>query len=328
MRLLITGAWRDAPVYGKEILRMGYEILFQEREEQSLPCEPDWPQAVICNGLFQYHELADMTSLRYMQLTSAGLDRVPMEEIRKREILLSHAVGIYDIPMAEAAVGGVLQLYRDAGDYYEKQCRHIWHKNRNLTELCGKNVCIVGCGHVGKACAAKFHGMGCQVTGIRMYWKNAADMEEKQCANVIISSDQHKALDRFTQLLPFGELEKVLPETDILILTASLTAETRHMIGTKQLALLKPGAVLVNISRGALVDQKALEAALDHGLGGAVLDVFEEEPLEKNSRLWDMKHVILTPHSSFISDGSRERLNRMILTNLELWRKLQEKGYG
>lgn len=309
MRILITGAWRDVLGYAKEIREMGNELMFLQREEEALPCEADWPQAIVCNGFFRYHPLELFGSLRYLQLTSAGLDRIPLETVRQREILMCHAGGIYSIPMAEAALNGVLQLYRKTGYFYENQRRHIWNKKRDLTELYGKRVCVLGCGHAGKACAKVFRGMGCQVTGIRMR-KQGSELSEL-----------------FDAVYAVEAMDALLKDTDILILTVSLTVGTRHIIGAKQLQEMKQGAVLVNISRGGLVDQTALEKALENGLGGAVLDVFEEEPLDKNSKFWDMKQVIVTPHSSFISDGSRQRLNRMILDNLSLWSRLEAKGY-
>ncbi len=169
--------------------------------------------------------------------------------------------------------------------------------------------------------------MGCHVTGISMRKKKEQESElpdqMMQDGQSLEKNCQRNLPEGFTEVVSAGKLNSLLKDTDILILTVSLTEDTVHLIGKQQLELMKEGAILVNISRGAVIDQEALEHALDHHLGGAVLDVFEEEPLAKGCRLWDMKQVILTPHSSYISRESRQRLNQMIVDNLRLWSKLQ-----
>lgn len=110
-------------------------------------------------------------------------------------------------------------------------------------------------------------------------------------------------------------LEEILIESDIVVLTLPLTNQTRYLIDEVKLKKMKKGAILVNIARGALVDTDALINALPN-LGGAVLDVFEEEPLTKENPLWNMKNVIVTPHNSFVGEGNRERIVDIILHNL------------
>ena len=108
-----------------------------------------------------------------------------------------------------------------------------------------------------------------------------------------------------------------MPCSDVVVLTLPLTEQTRHLFGAELFAQMKPGAVLVNISRGGIVDTAALENALQDHLGGAVLDVFEEEPLSPKSCLWDMENVIATPHNSFVGEGNPRRLAEVIFSNLQ-----------
>ena len=118
-------------------------------------------------------------------------------------------------------------------------------------------------------------------------------------------------------LYPLECLEAKLAESDIVILTLPLTGQTRHLMNADTLSHMKKNSILVNIARGEIVDSEALVVALRGKLGGAVLDVFEDEPLEGNSPLWEMKQVMLTPHNSFIGDGNSQRLAELIIKNME-----------
>ncbi|MBQ6272829.1 MAG: hydroxyacid dehydrogenase [Oscillospiraceae bacterium] len=296
MRLLITGAWQNARDFFPE-LEKRHEILFLQQERDPLPCDPSWVEGVVCNGLFLYHPIESFPNLRYIQLTSAGFDRVPMSYVQAQGIEVHNARGVYSVPMAEFAVAGVLQLYKQSRFFFENQKRHKWEKHRGLLELCGKTVLILGCGNVGTECARRFAAFGCRVLGVnRTVRENPA----------------------FASIAPLSALDEHLPEADVVILTLGLDNSTFHILDAARLGRMKPGAVLVNLARGALVDTAALEAALPR-LGGAVLDVFEEEPLPASSPLWDAENVILTPHNSFVGDGNGERLWQVILPNLKYY---------
>ena len=296
MNLLITGAWAQAQQYLPELEAMGHRVLFLQQERDPLPCAPDWPEAVVCNGLFLYHPLEEFTALRMIQLTSAGFDRVDEQAVRARGIALFGARGVYSGPMAEFALCGVLQLYKQAAFFRDNQRARRWEKHRGLLELADRQVLILGCGSVGTACALRFGAMGCHVTGVDLYPR------------------QDEAYHR---ILPLQELDSALPGADVVILTLPLTADTRGLLSRSRLLSMKQGAVLVNISRGATVDQTALtEALASLRLGGAVLDVFETEPLPPDSPLWGMENVLITPHNSFVGDGNPPRLSQCILQNL------------
>lgn len=296
MNLLITGAWSGAETYLTEIEALGHKTVFLPREQDPLPCDSTWVEGVVCNSLFLRHELAEFPNLRWIQLTSAGLDRVPEEQIRARGIRLCNARGVYSIPMAEFALCGVLQLYKQAARFRENQKAHRWEKQRGLTELCGKTVVILGCGSVGSECAVRFRAMGCDVAGVDLFPRDDP---------------------RYDRMRPLAELNNILPEADVLILCIPLTSETRGMFDAERLARMKPGAILVNIARGPIVDEAALCAALLSGKpAGAVLDVFETEPLPPESPLWDLENVILTPHNSFAGKGNGQRLAARILEGL------------
>ena len=294
MNLLVTGAWSDGKNCIAELETMGHTVIFMQYEKDELPCFYEWVEGVICNGLFLTHPIEQFTNLRYIQLTSAGFDRVDMDYVKSHEIEIHNARGVYSIPMAEFALCGVLQLYKQAAFFRENQRKHLWEKHRGLLELAGKKVLIVGCGSVGNECAKRFKAFDCSITGVDLFPREDS---------------------LYSEMLPLDKLDNALKQADIVVLTLPLTEQTRHLIDNRKLSLMKDGATLVNIARGAIVDTDALLNHIDR-FTGAVLDVFEEEPLNENSPLWDKPNIILTPHNSFVGEGNGERLKEIITENL------------
>ena len=298
MNILVTGAWNCTKEQIDWIAGRGHQVTFLQQEQDALPIPYEEVQGVICNGLFQYHPAEKFTNLRYIQLTSAGFDRVPMDFFLGKGISVQNARDVYSIPMAEFAVCGVLQLYKQSRFFTENQEKGCWKKRRGLMELYGKTVCVIGCGSVGTECAKRFGAFGCRIFGV--------DANPGENGN-------------YAYMAAPEQLEEILPEADVIVLTLPLTEESRHLINEKRLAHLKPGAVLVNISRGSVVDTQALLRWLQAERGAAVLDVFEEEPLSAASPLWYMENVILTPHNSFEGERNGERLAAVIMSNLRNW---------
>ena len=295
MKLLVTGAWRCTAEQLNSIELLGHTVVFMQNEKDGLPCAYEEIEGVICNGLFLYHSIEKFASLKFIQLTSAGFDRVPMEYIQKQGISICNARGVYGIPMAEFALSGVLQLYKQSRFFYENQKNGVWEKRRDLLELYGKTVCIVGCGNVGTECAKRFQAFGCSVIGVDLFPRE----------------DGH-----YEKMYGLAELDAGLSQADVVVLTLPLTEETRYMLNEQRFEKMKDGSVLVNIARGAVVDEKALLRALDEKLLGAVIDVFEEEPLGKDSILWKKENVLITPHNSFVGDGNTGRLFQIIKNNV------------
>ena len=287
MNLLITGAWPDAKVHIPELEAMGHSVAFLQQERDELPCDPAWVEGVIGNGLFLYHSMEEFPNLRFIQLTSAGYDRVDMDYVRRHNIEIYNAKGVYSVPMAEFAVAGVLQFYKQSRFFFENQKAHRWEKHRGLMELWGKTVVIVGCGSVGIECAKRFKAFDCHVIGV----------------NRTVRND----LPYFDQVVGLGELDTQLRSADVVVVAIALTEDTRGLVDS---GLMRPDAVLVNLSRGATVSWR--------GNCSAVLDVFEQEPLEGNDPLWDAENVMITPHNSFVGDNNGWRLWDVIRKNLEV----------
>ncbi|MBQ7373254.1 MAG: hydroxyacid dehydrogenase [Clostridia bacterium] len=296
MKLLVTGAWKNGNTQLNKIKEMGYSPVFMQNEKDELPCDPETVEGVVCNGLFLYHDIREFTSLKFIQLTSAGFDRVPMDYVQAQGIKVYNARGVYSVPMAEFAVCGVLQLYKQGRFFYENQQKHVWEKHRGLLELFGKTVAVVGCGNVGCECAKRFKAFGCNLVGVDLY-----DGES----------------ELFGKIYSIDKIDCVLKVADVVVLTLPLTDKTKDLFNEHRFSAMKDDSVLVNIARGAIVNEKALEKALNTKLFGAVIDVFENEPLMESSELWKLENVVLTPHNSFVGENNEERLASVIYKNLK-----------
>ena len=295
MNLLITGAWNNATEKISELGNLGHNTCFMQFEKDKLPCDYEWVEGVICNGLFLYHDIEKFNNLKFIQLTSAGLDRVPLDYIKAHNIKIFNARGVYSVPMAEFAISGILDFYKKKKVFFDNQKEHIWQKRRDLLELSGRTVCILGCGSVGSECAKRLKAFDCKIIGV----------------DIVV-----KDFDYFDKVYGFEGIKSALSVSDIVILTLPLTEETQNMFNDELFSAVKDNSLLVNIARGGIIDTKALIKALSGKLMGAVLDVFEDEPLEVSSRLWNMDNVIITPHNSFVSDKNNVRLAKIIFDNL------------
>lgn len=294
-KLLLTGAFK----YSQEQLNMleslGYEIVFVQDERKALNINVSDIDAVVCNSLFHYNDIKEFKNLRAIQLTSAGLERVPLDYINEQGIRLFNARGVYSIPMAEWAILKILEIYKNSRVFYKNQERHKWEKQRELLELTDKTAAIIGYGSVGKEIAKRLKAFGVTVISVDR------QVKEDEYVNESILIDN---------------LDLALEKSDIIILTLPLTDETKHLINEEKIKVMKDNAVLINVSRGGIIDEIALIESLNKDkFLGLALDVFEEEPLNA-SPLWDCENVIITPHNSFVSDKVNERLFKLMIENL------------
>lgn len=237
MKLLVTGALRITPEESAELENLGYEIYFMPDERvavpENIPCEEI--EAIICNGLFLYTPPDKFPKLRTVQLTSAGLDRVPMDYMD------AHGIKVFN------------------------------------------------------ACADRFRAFGCEIIGV----------------------DRKTDFDGFDKIYSISDIRAAVSAGDIVIFCLPLTKETEHIANAELLCAMKDGAVIVNISRGGIIDTDALITELKSGRLRAALDVFEQEPLDAGSELWDLPNAVITPHNSFVGDGNRARIFSLIINNLK-----------
>lgn len=297
MELLLTGAYKFTENQIEEVRKLGYNPIFIQDERLPISIEVDKIEAVICNGLFLYNDISKFKRLKYIQVTSAGLDRVPLNYIKENGIILKNAKGVYSIPMAEWVVLKILEIYKASHVFKSSQNNKEWKKNRNLFELYGKTVSIFGFGSVGKEVAKRLKSFGVNIIGV-----GKSDIVSEY-------------IDEFCNV---KEKEYALRRSDIVVLTLPLTHETKNMFDKDTLLKMKDSSVLINVSRGGIIDESALlEQIKNNKFLGVALDVFENEPLDLKSELWEIENINITPHNSFISDNIDKRLFNLIVENLK-----------
>jgi len=297
MKLLVTSALGGDESRLAELRALGHDVLFLQDERGPLPegaCDVD---GVVCNALFLHHDAAEFPNLRFVQLTSAGLDRAPVVAFVARGVALFNAKGVYSVPLAEWVVLQLLQVTKRARFFLRNQDERRWQKARDLTELAGRTACIIGFGDVGREVAKRLRAFDVRIVAV-----DAAPIDSPL-------SDETLGVDA---------LGSGLAAADFVVLTVPFTPDTRHLIDEVAITLMKPDAVLVNVSRGAVIDEDALVRALEAGrFAGVALDVFDTEPLDPASPLWGFERVLITPHNSFVSDRTPERLLASLIRNLE-----------
>lgn len=267
----------------------------------------------IAVGNFPYDLLPEAKQLRWFQQWSAGADwLLDHPEVQELPFVLTNASGVHAIPISEHVIAILLSFGRNLPQAWRAQQQRIWmqeggdeqraelkHYTRNDTfEIAGKTMLLIGVGEIGERTAKIAQALEMEVLALRHNPKHQSPQVDET-----VGAD---------------ELLEILPKADVIVSTVPLTKATHHMLDARAFDAMKAGALFINIGRGPTVDEQALIAALQSGkLGGAGLDVFEEEPLSTDSPLWAMENVLITPHSSGVTPAYNNRAFALFLENLE-----------
>ena len=261
-------------------------------------------QNILPSTQYFYDALRAAKDLKWLHVHSAGADRQVFLDLLARGVTVTTSSGASASLVAQTALTGLLSLARRFPQLAAAQRAHEWapfFKTGLPPDLEGQTATIVGWGPIGQKLGA---------------WLTAIGL------NVIVVRQSAESLVDGATVVSFANFENVLPQTDWLLLACPLTTQTTNLVSAQALSRLKPSAHLINVSRGAVVDEQALIDALQHDrLAGAYLDVFAQEPLPVASPLWDLKYVIATPHTAGFSDGILQRMAQMFVQNLARWQR-------
>ncbi|WP_330577760.1 phosphoglycerate dehydrogenase [Alkaliphilus serpentinus] len=294
--------------YGKEKMKairdLGYEIMIQKEDEAVVTEDIEDAEILVCYNPFDTLDISKLSKLKWIQLSSIGIDQVPLEIVKERGITLTNNRGGYSIPMGEWIVLKMLEIYKNSYGFFKLQQQKRWKLDKSLLELSGKKVLFIGTGTIAQEAAKRLQGFDMDIMGINTRGRNT---------------------EYFHQCYGIDVLEEIIPMADIVVLTIPHTEKTHHLININRLKNMKRDALLINVSRGSIIDEGALINHLREGnLMGVALDVFEEEPLPIESPLWEMDRVYTTPHNSWISEMRNERKIKMIMENMRRYRRGEE----
>jgi len=235
--------------------------------------------------------------LKWIHALTAGVERFfQIPGFAKSDILLTNSRGIHGIPIAEQVLGIMLNSSRCLFTSYEQQKKHLWKRIPNTDELYEKTVAIIGLGSIGREIAKRTKSLGMNVLAVK----------------------REKTTEPFVdQLYSLDDLTVVLNTADYVVVTLPLTDKTKNMFTLPIFKQMKTSAYFINVSRGPIVSETDLCAALTEDIiHGAALDVFCEEPLPESSPLWDTKNLLITPHNSASSPYYIDRTLRIFNENL------------
>lgn len=239
-------------------------------------------------GTFPIDALANTPSLRWIHSSLAGVDKIVSSEVLSgRNITLTNSAGAFGISISEYILTCILMLMKRMPGYLQNQKEHLWKPLSPAKSIFGSTICILGLGNIGSSFARQAKSMGANILAVKRI-----KIEPPDYIDGIYTSD---------------ELDKVLPLADVIVSCLPSTPLTKNMLNKDKISMFKKGAIFVNVGRGDILDEDALYCSLKSGaLGGAVLDVTRNEPLDPKSPLWDMPSVIITPH---ISGSNYDKLN-------------------
>lgn len=237
----------------------------------------------------------DGGSLEWIHWSGAGVDALLFPELVRSGVRVTNSRGVFDRPMAEYVLGLIIAFAKHFPETWTLQSAKQWH-HRLTDTIEGKKVLVVGAGSIGRTIARICSGAGMRVSGVG---RSARSQDPD-----------------FGRVCACESLDEALPDADFVVIAAPLTSQTRGLFSTGQFRLMKPTARIVNVGRGAIVDEAALIAALRaKEIAGAALDVFEEEPLPEESPLWPMPNVIVSPHMSGDFYAYADALAKVFLEN-------------
>ncbi len=291
--------------YGKENMRrvesLGYEVTFIEESvigKEPIPCNFE---ILICWDPFKKIDIKNFDRLKWIQLVSKGINQVPKTVIDNNNIIVTNNGDATAVPISEWIVAMLLFIYKNSSDIHERKNKRQWFADKGVLEVSGSVIGFLGTGNIAKNAAIRLKPFGTEIIGVNRTGRTVENFDECYAINC---------------------LEDFIRKCDVVISTLPETADTRHLLNGKVFSLMKKDTTIINVSRGAVIDEAALIRYLEKDIfRGVALDVFDKEPLPASSPLWGFENVIVTPHNSYLSDKYRDRVFNEIFNNLKRYKE-------
>ena len=297
MKVLITVKISDEQL--EKIKSLGYEII-RISESKIKNCEEvDDADILVTYNPFKRLDISKMKNLKYIMLTSVGFDQLPKEKVIKQNIQVTNNRGGYSITMSEWIVMCILEIYKKSKMLYKQQQDKVWHMDFGISELYGSRIGFLGTGTIAVEAAKRLNGFGVEIWG---YNTNGREVEY------------------FDRCFGKNQINEIFKNCDVVVSTMPCTENTIGMIDKDKFELMKQGSSFINVGRGKIVNEEDLIKYLDK-FKGVALDVFEQEPLPKESPLWDADNVIVTPHNCWVSDKNDIRVEKLMYSNLKKYKE-------
>jgi phosphoglycerate dehydrogenase-like enzyme len=248
--------------------------------------------------------LSRAKQLRWLHCSGHAVGHFPLAELAARGITVTNSRGIQAVPIAEHVMACILALARKLPQTLRDQQERTWRPNALTGEaspwlLANRTLGVIGVGTLGEAIAVRARAFGMRVIGLRRNPTRGVPAP-------------------FDEVVGPADRDRLLAAADVIVVAAPLTAQTRQLLDAPAIAAMKPGAIVINVARGELVDEAALAEALESGrLAGAALDVFANEPLPSDSLFWSLPNVMVTPHSSGFRTGHFDAVIDLFAENLK-----------
>ncbi|MEG0479096.1 NAD(P)-dependent oxidoreductase [Peptostreptococcus sp.] len=270
----------------KKIEDLGYEIIYVKEEDMGKR-DDIYDAEVWCTySGFDYVDIEKFKNLKYMALTSTGINHVPKDYLVDNNIFLSNNKAGYNIPISESVIMFILEIYKKSQQAFKKQENKIWNMDMSWMELSGKRVGILGTGTIAKSITKRLKGFDVEIWGV---------------------NTNGREIEGFDRCFALDSSDEFFKECDIIVGAMPNTSGTEHIVNSKKMNIMKENSILINVGRGNLIDLQALKYYIDK-FKGVALDVVEEEPLDQSSYLWDRENVIITSHNTWVSENNKYRL--------------------
>lgn len=277
--------------------RHGFEALFLVSDASALPDHSD-AEIVFGNSPLL---AGSCPRLRWLCTPSAGINQFMGEgAFASPDAVLTNSSGAYGVTISEHVIMLVLEVFRRQMEYNAIVSRREWARSLPVRSIRGSRIAVLGTGDIGRECAVRLRAFGpASLIGVNRSGRDPGAL--------------------FDRIVPQDRLDSLLPGTDLMIVTLPGTAETFHMLDARRLAMLPDNALVVNVGRGTVIDQKALEKELRAGRLCAALDVFEQEPLPADDGLWDCPNLLMMPHvaGNMTLPYTRQRIVELFLEDFE-----------